>query len=598
MEFKKIIIENFGGISSIETNPKMVNVLIGPNGAGKSTFLKAVKFGLVGNSTRSQLIKDGETKATVSIDIDTYNIKKTISEKGTSVYLNDRRTTQKSVVEMLQDEYGATKDSMKFLTSSEVFEKATGSEFTEFLLDSGIIPLKIDVNKFLSVCREEEIISAELENEIRVLFPAAPEQFDLNLIGQKNDEIGIIIKSEKKEMARLESIASQVAAVPSTSVRSLEEIKKDYEEVIAKEAKARSFAEIARKIEVTQKQINELQAMYDADKSVRPNPADKETAVKLLNSSKDNITKTAGLIASFKGNNSILSNQLLKLDSNKCPLSDKIICGQDKTEVKEEIKKIIENNENQITVLEIDKEEYESSFKMAENAINDYSFAERAYQNKINILNRLKALKDTIPELPEKAELSADIADKKRELNEEMQFVSRYESALKVKAELDKKTERLSILEELLRLTSKKGNVKAKILKMLLGTLVASMNDMTSKLCPSLKLDLAINESGNVLIQCTTPSGTQDYGDLSTGEKLMVQFLVMAQINLLSGFKILILDNLDKLDTDNFKNLLEFLQQPSIRDYFDHVFVATVDHEDFKKVLSSPTMKDINVVNV
>lgn len=595
MEFKKVEIENFGGISYLETEPKRVNAIIGPNGAGKSTFLKAIKFGLVGNTTRSNLIKDGKSKAVVEVDIDDYEIVKETTKKSTSVYLNGKRTTQKSIVEILEEEYGATKESMKFLTSSEAFDSFNGSDFTEFLLNSGIVPLTIDVNKFLTVCRTEESISSEIEEEIRKLFPEAPEKFGLDLMGEKNDELQILIKSNKKEAKRLENIVSQTVM---TSTRSVDEIKREYDEVVSEEAKAKSYTDIAKKIERTQQQISDLQKAYTANSAVRPNPSDKTKAENEMKNTKESLTKTAGLIASFMSNNTILAKQLDRLETEKCPLSDKLICKQDKSEIKEEIKNTISNNENSITVLEMEKEEKEEQYNDAKKRLDDYNIMEREYMKKLSLKQQIDALTASLPTLPTLSPIDADVSERKRILSEELQIALQQEKNKSCKEELDKLLATLETQEILSRLTSKKGSVKAKILKMLLGTLVSSMNDMAAKLCPSLKIGLEVGDNGNVVITCSTPSGTQNYEDLSTGEKLMVQFLVMSQINLLSGFKILILDNLDKLDSNNFKNLLEFLLQPTVHDYFDHVFVATVNHEDFKETLADPALKEVNVIEI
>lgn len=597
MEFKKIEITNFGGITNVSTTPKRVNVLIGPNGAGKSTFLKAVKFGLIGDLTRSQLIKDGEDEASVEIDVNSYEIRKTINRtKGTTVYLNGKRTTQKSIVEILQERYGATKESMKFLTSSEVFEKSTGSEFTEFLLDSGIIPLKLNVEKFLDVVRMVETISPQVEQEIRTMFPPMPEDFTIAFIGEKGDEVSALIKAEKKEITRLEGIVSQYATIPAGSIRDPEDIKKDYEAVLAEEAKAESYASIKRKAEATKNKIAELETLYNANPATRPNPANKAAAEKIIDDTTTSIKKTTALKAGFEENNRVLKAQLVRLEGDKCPLSDKLICNQDKSAVKAELQETIDNNDSQITILDMDLEMFEDQNEKAKKVLTDYNNADRAYNQKLNLLQQIDALKNAMPQVPAQVLVSSDIAERKRAFNEELTMANAYQQNLKSKASLEEHKKKMELLQTLERLTSKKGNVKARILKMLLSTLVTSINDMAKDVCPHLTMGLTVGDNGNVLIQCTTHSGTQDYGDLSTGEKLMVQFLVMSQINKLSGFKILIIDNLDKLDGGNFKNLLEFLDSPVVSKYYDHVFIATVDHEDFKNVLSG--MPNVNVITV
>ena len=56
------------------------------------------------------------------------------------------------------------------------------------------------------------------------------------------------------------------------------------------------------------------------------------------------------------------------------------------------------------------------------------------------------------------------------------------------------------------------------------------------------------------------------------------------------------MDNLDKLDETNFEKMLDFRSQPSVAEYYDHVFVATVNHTEFEDVLGK--FSDINVINV
>jgi DNA repair exonuclease SbcCD ATPase subunit len=597
MNFKNICIENFGGITHLETIPKRVNVIIGPNGHGKTTFLKAVKYGLVGSQTRSELIKDGACAAEVSLDIDAYSIRSINNSKGASVYLNGKKTTRKSIVELLQAEYGGTKEAMQFLTSSEVFEKASSSEFTEFLLNSGFIPLNIDIETLLRLVKETEVIDESIEEELKGNFPAMPDKFSLDHIQEINDYYSGKIKAEKKEIDRLSSIISSVDGIDTTSIREPKTIKKEYELLIADEAMIKAYEEITAKRSTALEKLKKLQETYDKYTVTKPNPAEKISAEKVIEQMDSEIKKSIKFISTLNANNSMLEKQLSRLSSNCCPLSEKISCTQDKTEVIEEINTTISGNKDQIELLEQDKEIYEDQLKKAQEVLEAYRNQEKAYTEKINLLKQIDVVKTSIPSAVERPDLDAsEIERKKSVLEDELALANRIEAANNERANLilhENDFSKYSILE---RITSKKGNVKGKILKLLLGRLVKSINDMAAEACPQLTLDLNINSNGNVIIQCKTPSGTQDYGDLSTGEKLLVQFLVMTQINQLSGFKLLVMDNLDKLDEANFEKMLDFLSQPAVAEYYDHVFVATVNHTEFEDVLGK--FSDINVINV
>lgn len=597
MNFKNICIENFGGISHLETVPKRVNVIIGPNGHGKTTFLKAIKYGLVGSQTRSELIKDGTDKAEVSLDIDSLVIRSVNTDKGASVYLNKKKTTRKSIVELLQTEYGGTKEAMQFLTSSEVFEKASSSEFTEFLLNSGFIPLNIDIAMLLRLVKETEVIDESIEEELRGKFPAMPDSFSLDYIQEINDYYSGKIKAEKKEIERLTSIISSVDGIDTTSIREPETIKSEYELCIADEASIKTYEDITAKRNTALANIEKMQEAYKKYTVLKPNPAEKVSAEQIITQMDGEIKKSIKFISTLNANNSMLAKQLSRLSSNCCPLSEKISCTQDKSEVIKEIEMTIAGNNEQIELLEQDKEIYEDQLMKAQKVLESYRNQEKAYTEKINLLKQIDAVKASIPTAITRPELNvSEIAAKKRILSDELATANRIEAANNERVNLalhQKDLEKFTILE---KITSKKGNVKGKILKLLLGRLVKSINDMAADVCPQLTLDLNINSNGNVIIQCKTPSGTQDYGDLSTGEKLLVQFLVMTQINQLSGFKLLVMDNLDKLDETNFEKMLDFLSQPSVAEYYDHVFVATVNHTEFEDVLNK--FSDINVINV
>jgi hypothetical protein len=343
-------------------------------------------------------------------------------------------------------------------------------------------------------------------------------------------------------------------------------------------------------------EISRLVDIYNADPSTKPNPADKKTWEKTCAELQAVINKQLSLSAAFTENNRILKAQLANLKTSKCPLSSEIICSQDKTAIINKIQEAIVENTFQIDTIASDLDVYNRELKETQEKIACYLKQEKAYMNKINILNRINDLKKTKPAMTKVSVIKKDFSEIKQILKDEKSSIIKYENAKKAKTEIEKQEKTIKMFSTLERITSKKGNVKAKILKLLLSTLVSSMNTMADQVCPHLHLNLEVGRNGNVAIYCKTPTGYQDYADISTGEKLMVQFLVMSQINQLSGFKILILDNLDKLDSKSFTAFLEFLSQPSVAALYDHIFVATVDHTDFIDALKS--YPDVNVVTM
>lgn len=64
---------------------------------------------------------------------------------------------------------------------------------------------------------------------------------------------------------------------------------------------------------------------------------------------------------------------------------------------------------------------------------------------------------------------------------------------------------------------------------------------------------------------------------VSTGEFVFVAFTLMSLISQITGTRLLVLDNLDSLDNDNLKTLIDLLQNEK---QYENVFVAAVNHDD------------------
>lgn len=600
MEFKHISVKNFRGIASLEADIKPVNVLVGPNGKGKSSFLQAFKIPLVGEQSRGSIIKYGESSADITLTLDSYELKKTYTKgKGSAVYLNGKKTTQKSIVEMLETEYGASKESMKFLTSSEIFEKASGSDFTEFLLTAGLIPLTLDADKFIKVCEEVAPLDPVLESQIRGMLPEAPNTFEFPLINELADKVASKLKTVKGELKGYQAQIALIDAIDSSTVRDYNTVKTEYNNIIAEEAAANERASIERKVAQMQDEINRLAAQITADTSVRPNPTTKIAAQKTVEEQQEQIVKSSKLKASFEQNNKILQEQLVRLDTDRCPLSDLITCTVDKTSLKAQIASQIEDNEAQIIVIDTDLEIAQEQRNAAQATLQKYEDDLTAYQRKLRLVEQHKKLVDNLPALPAgKPYNPVELNEKKLKLEKEMELAQKLASGTKLHTMADQTQSQINLLTAMEEIFSKKGSVQKKILGILSSSLVTAINSMAATVCPHLSVDLGTNELGNIVIQVKNSTGVQDYGDLSTGEKLMIQFLIMAQINQLSGFRVMVLDNLDKLDSQNFEHMLEFLQSPAVAGIVDYVFVATVDHQDFLDVLAKPTMSGVNVIRV
>ena len=79
---KNVKIKNFKGIKIVDVSTeKNMIVISGPNGAGKSSFCDAIMTALAGKDKAiSRPIRNGESKATIEIELDGYKVQKVFSQ--------------------------------------------------------------------------------------------------------------------------------------------------------------------------------------------------------------------------------------------------------------------------------------------------------------------------------------------------------------------------------------------------------------------------------------------------------------------------------------------------------------------------------------
>ena len=83
MNITNLKIHNFIGIEETSIDPKKLNIIAGKNGRGKTSIIEAIKAAFRGAG--QDKIRVGATKAEIFLSTDELEIKRTITEKGTSV---------------------------------------------------------------------------------------------------------------------------------------------------------------------------------------------------------------------------------------------------------------------------------------------------------------------------------------------------------------------------------------------------------------------------------------------------------------------------------------------------------------------------------
>ncbi len=92
MKIIKLTAENIKKLVAVEITPKgNVIKITGKNGAGKTSVLDAIRFALGGNSEiQSQPIRKGEKKAKAELDLGDYIVRRTFTENGSSLIIENK----------------------------------------------------------------------------------------------------------------------------------------------------------------------------------------------------------------------------------------------------------------------------------------------------------------------------------------------------------------------------------------------------------------------------------------------------------------------------------------------------------------------------
>ena len=190
-----------------------------------------------------------------------------------------------------------------------------------------------------------------------------------------------------------------------------------------------------------------------------------------------------------------------------------------------------------------------------------------------------------VSEAPSAPESSEDVSAKKLALQAEKSRAEAYTRSVTARRKLSDLNRKLDILEQMLEILAPKSGLREKIIASVLAPLEKHCNDLADKL--RLDFKLSIQVKNGVTIQCK-PKASVDFvnlTDVSTGEQTLAIFLILDMLNELSGFGILMMDNLDALDASSLDELMTVLTSTEILDRYDHSFVSMVAHDDSLEVL-------------
>lgn len=598
MQIEKVEIYNFKCIEKAVFVPEKLNLFMGKNGTGKTSYLEAVRWALTGEFP-VDAVRNGADSAVVIITLfGGKTIERSAGQKA-YVKVDGKTTTQKSVAKFLEDNLGVTQDVAKVSTSADLIEAMNAGKLSEFLVTSGLIPADITFDEMVKRCP----MTDEAQNEISMMLPSGDTKFGLPEIEEAYTTFYEMRTITKRDYQNALARAHVSVKKPTKSKQRLDD---RIAELMALKETTRLYnsqlAAYERAMTAQNKALQDLKALGEGISASKPVTVPDKTKVTQLEKQLydvekqiQNLNKAANTV---EANLKVFASTLAHLNTSVCPISKKLICSTDKTVVKDELEKAVMLNKQELERLAaelITFEQRETQLKAEKETLRQQ---EIEYVNAKSLQDRYDFMKAHIPELPVLPEKPSD-SDKDIEtllqaaIDERNQY-SAYENTVQAANEVKRLEERVEILEEVVAILNPKNGIREKIIEFALEPIIQYCNEQAKKLNKDFSVSLYTNKGVHIMCSPANGTGMRDIAAISSGQRLFALFLIMDMLNKLSGYGILMLDNLDKLDAEAFESLMELLQQPEVKDSYDHIFAACVNHEDSEKTIRAD--KDYNII--
>ena len=147
--------------------------------------------------------------------------------------------------------------------------------------------------------------------------------------------------------------------------------------------------------------------------------------------------------------------------------------------------------------------------------------------------------------------------------------------------------EKYDILNSLCKALEPKGVVMNGITASYLSVFEGVINERADELGTGYAVQFIAENGVNYMIKTTKSTTYVPYDDLSHGEQLIAVFLLLDMLNSLCGTRLMLLDDIDHLDSDNFNTLLDLLCSNSLQDAYDHIFLCAASNAEFEKRMKS-----------
>lgn len=592
MIFTKIGIENYRAIDHLEYEPQnRIACLSGPNGRGKSSFFSALYTGLTGNIDKTN-VQNGKEYAEVQIEtLDRDQnmvsiLRKIPRQKANQLKINGKTTKIADGNQFISSVMNMPISDFQIVTSSDVMTHLKPREFSDFLVK--YIPEKLNLDQLLKfdptlVEAEKNLLRAQVKDQNKITIPDIK-----NMYKQFRD----LDLSTKREIERLEAlIQTYMQEHHGAATRTQEAIQAD----LSKTSNLEAQYIAAEKRKKTNQQllqiIQSLQTELQGKKLVelKYKPQDIYHYVQQLYNYKRPMESQLRI-----NNNTIqkMNQYIASMQKSQCPLHQDIVCQTDKSAVIREMQNTIQSLQQNDLVIQ-------SNIEKAEKTITEYEayyqklLEDEKYNQELSLKqNQLEEHKKVYqasvqetngPKISENYDFKA----KKDALMMEFQERLKYEQHLQSQNNLKKQKELHEYYQKLIKFLAMDGIAIEKITEYYLNLFNQTIAARIQLLNISLNIQFVLDDGISYRVYKQGTNECLEYEQLSTGEKKIIAFLILDLLNILSGARLMFLDDLNDLDVQTFEHFIQMITNPEFQKYYDHIFIGTVLNSDFRNVLSN-----------
>lgn len=595
MKIKKLQTKDVKGLSgtrNYDFSKNKIAAFCERNGTGKTSILKSLVYVLTGEKPSGELVFTGAASAAVQVDFeDGTRIARLMpadSKKPQKFYVGEKTakklqsTTLTELNKAIAAQAGREIDNSRIIASSELLRALTGQQLSDLLMS--YIPELLTKQDIIS---RMKILTAGQEN---LLLESLPEgEFGVKVIDDLYKKFYEERKKAKQKVTEGNAVIrnlEQNSAQPKYPREKIEQIiadlQKKRDEAVqfsAKMAEYQNLSSAAEKHKAQLTALDEQIAKFDPNATRTPQEERDALANDIEQAEKEEKTSYAAM-QECQSQGKILQKAIRTISQQVCPLSDRLVCTTDKTGVVGDLQAEFNACGNRFKE---QKQVHEAALKKITEGKARLKAIDEA-NHKAEKLDSLKAerarLLETAPAVPDKPEQGKSPEIYEEQIRKGQMQLAAIENAEKIKklredvAAAEAEQRKYSTLVEYF---SPRGEIKKAITKFYLDSFAAPCNAKAEKLFHGMNIRF-IPENGVTLMVDMGTGHYLTFESLSEGEKVCVVFLLMSMLSELSGFRVLILDELSVLDDSTFRKLLDVLKEHEAE--YDLAVLACVDHSD------------------